>query len=764
MDEQLRSALREAVSLHQSGRFEEAAERYRNVLEADPENPFALQLLGTLQAQQGRYDDAVELFDRAIARKPDYPDAHNNRGSALKALGRVGEALQSVERALALDPAYADAHNNRGALLHELGRPGEAIASFDRALQLQPRFTQALSNRADALRAAGRREEALAAYEEAIALEPGKAELHYNRGNVLAALERSEEALESYDRAIAVAPRHASAHNNRGVVLAKLRRFDEALGSYDIALQCLPAFSKAHNNRGNALRDLRRLQEALASYERALQLQPDYADAHYNRGLLFEELKRLDEAVESYGRALQLAPDYPYLRGTWLLARMQVCDWTDYDVELRRLADGVRSGAKAGPPFPVMTLIDDPALQRLASETWVQDKHPGSASLGDIARRAPSRRIRLGYYSADFHEHASTYLMAEMFEKHDPARFELVAFSFGPEKVDSMRRRVAAAFDEFIDVQARSEREIAALSRQKQIDIAVDLKGFTRDSRGAIFSYRAAPIQVAYMGFPSSSGAPYIDYLVADDTVIPPESRQSYLENIVWLPGSYMVNDSQRRIAEATPSRAELGLPPGGFVFCSFNNSFKITPGVLDSWTRILRAVEGSVLWLLEDNPWAARNLRSEAERRGVRGNRIVFAPRLPLAEHLARHRAADLFLDTLPCNAHTTASDALWAGLPVLTRKGKSFAGRIAASVVYAVDLPELVVDSEQAYEARAIELARSPARLRELKARLAQNRLTAPLFDGAAFTRHLQAAYQRMYERYQAGLAPADIRIEDA
>jgi predicted O-linked N-acetylglucosamine transferase (SPINDLY family) len=370
-------------------------------------------------------------------------------------------------------------------------------------------------------------------------------------------------------------------------------------------------------------------------------------------------------------------------------------------------------------------------------------------------------KIRLGYYSADYHEHATAFLTAGLFERHDRSRFELTAFSFGPPREDAMRRRVTAAFDRFVDVRSRSDQEVAQLSRELAIDIAVDLKGYTEGARMGIFAHRAAPVQVSYLGYPGTLAAPYIDYLVADETLIPSETRAFYTEKIAYLPHSYQANDRQRSIAERIFTREELGLPSRGFVFCCFNNAYKITPAVFDVWMRILRRVEGSVLWLLLDNERAAENVRREAEARGVSGSRLVFAPSMALPEHLARHRAADLFLDTHPYNAHTTASDALWAGLPVLTRSGESFAARVAGSLLKAAGLAELVTTTPEAYEALAVELATDPIHLAKLTVGLSRTRLAVPLFDTELFARHLENAYTQMYQRSVRGLSPEHLHV---
>jgi len=406
-------------------------------------------------------------------------------------------------------------------------------------------------------------------------------------------------------------------------------------------------------------------------------------------------------------------------------------------------------------------LNDDTFLHKKSSEIYAQSRYSFNPVLEPIVKRKQSQKIRVGYFSADFHNHATGHLMAELFELHNKSQFKLVCFSFGPIVNDKMRQRLEKSFDQFIEVGRKSDVEIAKLSRDLNIDIAVDLKGFTKDARTGIFALRAAPIQVNYLGYPGTMGADYIDYIIADKTLISPESQSCYSEKIVYLPNSYQVNDRKRAISASQFTRQELGLPENGFVFCCFNNNFKILPVTFDGWMRILKAVEGSVLWLLQDNSWAVKNLKKEAQKQGVNAERLVFADRVPPSEHLARHRRADLFLDTFPCNAHTTASDALWTGLPVLTLMGRSFASRVAASLLKAVGLPELITSTQDAYEALAIELAKNPQKLADIKLKLTNNRLTTPLFDTPLFTKNIEAAYLEMYERYQAGLELGHISI---
>jgi predicted O-linked N-acetylglucosamine transferase (SPINDLY family) len=407
-------------------------------------------------------------------------------------------------------------------------------------------------------------------------------------------------------------------------------------------------------------------------------------------------------------------------------------------------------------------LIDSPQIHRKASEVYADANYTPSNLPVEFAKKAIGQPIRIGYYSADFQNHATAYLIAGLFESHSSEKFKLYGFSFGPQTQDDMRQRVSAAFDQFIDIGQLCDREVAALSRDLGIDIAIDLKGYTAHSRPGIFAAKCAPIQVNYLGYPGTLGASYFDYTIADTTVISEQTTSSYSEKIVYLPHCYQVNDSKRQISERSFMHKELGLPESGFVFCCFNSSYKILPATFDCWMRILKAAEGSVLWLLEDTPTVVRNLRNEAQARGISGDRLVFAKRMPLADHLARHRCAHLFLDTLPCNAHTTASDALWAGLPVLTLPGEAFQARVAASLLHAVGLSELVMHSRQEYETTAIDIALDKKRHESIKTKLLANLATSPLFNTRLFVQHIESAFESMQARYLAGMAPDHIWVQ--
>ena len=790
------SLLNQAMVLHRAGRFAKAQKAYQEILKAWPDHFDSLHLLGVVYHQLGHHAEAIRQIDLALAVNGNVAAAHCNRAAALLPLKRFGEALESLDRSIALEPNYAEALNNRGNALQALKRLEEALASYDKALVLKPDYIEALLNRGSVLRELRcldeamrsynqaitlkpalaeawnsrgvllrelkRLDEALTNYDKAIALKPDYAEAYNNRGNALRQLKRLDEALESYDKAIAIKSDYTEAFNNRGSVLWELRRLDEALTSYDRAIALKSDYAEALNHRGNVLQQLKRPEEALINYDKAIALKPDYADAWHNRGNVLGDLKRFDEAVQSYEKLLGIKPYHRYALSGLASCVMQVCDWRRREHLSGELCRHVVEGKSRISPFVLLAYSDDAALQLSCAKYFIRDE------IGDSARAIRRHgiwrndRIRVAYLSADFHRHATAYLMAGLFELHDRSRFEVIGISFGDDDGSDMRARLIAAFDQFIDVRKESDKEIAQLLTDLRIDIAVDLKGYTKDSRPGILAFHPAPIQVSYLGFPATMGADFIDYIIADAVVLPFNQQAFYTEKIVHLPSCYQVNDGKRLIASRTPTRVEVGLPAHSFVFCCFNNNWKITPAVFGAWMRLLKKVDGSVLWLLSSNSGAEANLRSEAAARGIDASRLIFANRLPLEDHLARHRLADLFLDTLPYNAHTTVSDALWAGLPVLTCQGRAFAGRVAASLLNAVGLPELVAHNLQEYEALATRLATDAAPRLDVKERLEQNRLTCPLFDTDQFRQHIEAAYASMWELWQRGQSPRSFSVD--
>jgi predicted O-linked N-acetylglucosamine transferase (SPINDLY family) len=749
--------------LRQLKRSEEAISSYDAALARRP--AIAQDLFGRALALQdvGRRELALAAYDEAIACKPDFAEAHNNRGNTLASLGRYQDAADSYGQAIRLRPDYAEALNNLGNALKSLSRIPEALEQYEKAIGSNTTYVMAYYNCGMALRILGRHEEAVARFQDAARLDPHFAEAQIHCGHSLRALNRLEDALASYERAIEADSRNASGHSHRGDLLRKLNRYDEAVDSYDRAIALKPDAAAAYVGRGLSLKALKFHHAALASYDKAVALRPNDAAAHYYRSIVLGDLQRFDEALASISKVVELDAKYPHARGQLFNVKMQMCDWEGVAEARAAVVDGIEAGELAAMPFTLQLIECDLSIYRKCAALSTVKATPDALRVPNMVKKTRAdHRIRVAYLSADFHAHATAYLMAGVFEEHDRSRFESYGVSFGPDDESEMRTRVEKGFDHFVDARGYDDAQVAQLLREWQIDIAVDLKGHTRDARPGLFAMRPTPIQVTYLGFPGTSGADYFDYLIADRIVVPEEHQPHYSEKIVRLPDTYQCNDSKRPVGGVLGSRAESGLPDEGFVFCCFNHDYKIAPDVFDIWMRILAQEDHSVLWLLRSNPAAERNLRREAEKRGVSGDRLIFASRLPYAEHMSRLALADLFLDTLPCGAHTTASDALWSGVPVLTRMGKAFPGRVGASLVTAIGLPEMVTYSAAEYEARALELARDRALLGEIRTKLARNRVTHPLFDTVRFTRHLETAYLRMVERQRRGEAPEGFAVE--
>ena len=736
------------------GRNGEAMASYDRALELAPHSAEAWFGRGMTLLAMGRVSEAITSFERVLAVKPDLTQVHLLRAKLQTDLGRHDAALEGIDKLLALMPALAEAWLGRSNILFAAKRYPEALSAVERALELKPDLAEAWHGRGNVLNELRQYEQALAAYDKALALNRNFAGAWHGRGNVLSEVKRHQEALGAYDKALTLAPDLTAAWLGRGNVLNLLKQLPEALIAYDRALTLDPNLAEAWLGRGNAFCELNRYADAGTAYDKAISIDAGLAEAWLGRGKLLITLKRHDEALAAYDRAVAVKPDLKYAKGDRLHVKLTLSDWTDLDNETIDLVSQVREKRPAISPFQFLAISTSAADQLACTRTFMTDQLSFPAIWrGEIYSHDP---IRIAYLSADFHEHATAYLMAGLFEKHDKARFDVTAISFGPNQNSQVRERIIGAVEHFIDARSKSDQQIAELIRRLEIDIVIDLKGFTHDARYNVLARRAAPVQVNYLGYPGTMGADFMDYVIADSTIIPKEQFPCYPECVVWLPDSYQVNDQQRRISERCQTRRECGLPESAFVYCCFNNPYKILPDIFDIWMRLLRSNENSVLWLIEGHPTAAANLRCEAEKRNVSAERLIFAPKIPLPDHLARHRHIDLFLDTLPYNAHTTASDALWAGIPVLTRLGTTFAGGVAGSVLKAVGLDELITHSLEEYEAMATQLAQEPSRLAELKDRLARNRNNHPLFNTERFAHHIEDAFLGMWQRYQRGEPP--------
>jgi len=789
-----RKALERAWALHRQGQLAEAERLYQSVLQRDGANVLALHRLAMLRAHRGDLEGARRDIDRALGIDPTRPELHFLRAEIAGSLGMRDQALESYAEALARDPDFYDALVNMGDALLQAGRAQEALALCDRALVLRPGDLASLNNRGNALLALKRHSEALECFDSVRELVPGNLDVISNRAGALLALGRFDEverecigvldaqpghvmarlnlgralgmqgraaeAVQQYDQALAQRPGEFDAWCERAMLLRELQRYHEAAESQRRAVALRPDTAGAWNDLAATLLFLDDHAGALASCQRALSLDPSLAGAWSNRGLTLEFLERHEEAIPAYERALALDPDTPYADGRLAWLKLKLGDWNEHAASVARIVRNVRAGQRATEPFELLFFTDDPADQLACARTCTGDRYPPTAAVWTGERYA-HKRIRLAYVSADFRDHPASYLLAELFEGHDRARFELYGISLGPDDKGPMAVRVSSAFEHFLRVRERSDREIAALLREHEIDIAVDLLGYTSHRRTGLFAMRPSPIQVNYLGFPATVGTDYHDYILADPFLIPDGSDTHYSEKVARLPDTFQANDTSRRRAEETPTRMSLGLPEQAVVYCSFNKSPKINPETFDAWMSILRGVPGSVLWLWGGEAALERNLHREAQARGVDPSRLVLAAGVPYARHLARLKCADISLDTFPFNGGATASDALWCGVPVITRPGRALASRMAGSLLRAVGLPELVVEDSTRYTALAIRLG-TDAGLRALtREKLSANRGTWPLFDAERFRRHIEAAYEIMWRRYQAGQPPESFSV---
>ncbi len=709
--------------LERKGKLDEAVASYKRALELKPDYQLVYESLADVLHEQGKLDEAVDIYKRALKFKPDYPEILINLGIAQKDLGKLDEAVASFKRALELKRDYPQAHNNLGIALRDLGKLDEAVASFKRALELKPDYPQA----------------------------------HNNLGIVLKDQGKLDEAVAIFKRALELKPDCTETNNELGIVLQTQGKLDEAVASYKRAIAIRPDYAEANNNLGSAFLIQGKLEEAVRSCKRAIAIRPDYADANYNLGNALQIQGKLEEAVASYKRAIAIRPDYADAEIQMLHQRQQICDFAVY-LKMQDTMQRLNTDAGAVSPFIQLSWEDNAAYQLKRSQKHASAEYLAKAELS-IPRPAQfPKRLKVGYFSADFHDHATLHLLAGVFRHHDRSQFEIHAFSYGRDETGEWRRGALKNVEYFHDVVNYSDDQIVQLSRSCNIDIAIDLKGYTAHTRSGLFQYRLAPIQINYLGYPGSMGADFMDYMIADPLVIPEAQRHFYSERIIYLPDCYQPTDNMREIAQIVTKREDFGLPKKGFVFCCFNNNYKISTREFDIWMRLLAKVEGSALWLFESNKWARENLQKEAQKRGVEKHRLIFAERLSQSEHLARQIHADLFMDTFNYNAHTTASDALWAGLPVLTKAGEQFAARVASSILHAIGMPELVTTTEADYEQLALELATIPKNYTAIRDKLIENIRSTPLFDTELYTRNLEKGLQMVYNNYYKNEIPKD------
>lgn len=689
--------------------------------------------------------------------------AFQNEYNALASLygrGCYAELIRQAEMLLVRAPHAVEIQGLIGAAYLGLDDFSGAEQAFRQAINLQPQDATQHNNLGIALRKQDKLDEAEQCYSEAIRLQADYVDAYYNRANLRGQLKRTEEAVADYKAALQYKPDYAVAHYNLANLYRDNKIYKQALYHYKVALDLDYSNHDILFNMGSIQLDLKNIDAAILAFEAANLVKADDFDTYANLASALSLNEEFEKSRDTYRKALKIRPDEDSIKAEILSLQGYMCEWEGRD-EFRSLPLIPAEGKRPIQPFLALSFEDDPARQLVRSQSAAQRICLAEKQNVRFPPPEPGRKIRIGYFSSDLQDHATLHLMAGMFREHDRQRFDIRAYSFFGANDSTERQKIIGQVDIFTDVHDLTDAQLIDLARQDELDIAVDLKGYTRDTRLRIFAERVAPVQIGYIGYPGSIGADFLDYIIADPVVIPQGLEQHYSEKVIRLPSSYQANDNQRIIGSCTQDRTELGLPEDGFVFCSFNQNYKISPREFSIWMRLLQQVEGSVLWLIHSNQWAADNLRAEAQKRGVDPSRLIFAEKLPHADHLARHKHADLFLDSFAVNAHTTASDALWGGLPVLTLAGRQFAARVGASLLTAIGLPDLITTSEEEYEAKALELAQSPEKLAAIRKRLAENRLTMPLYDTVAHTRAIEAAYEAAHARRMQGLKPDHISI---
>jgi protein O-GlcNAc transferase len=798
------SILQRGLDYHQQGDLEQAEKCYRAILEVAPVNAEALHLLGVLSIQKQDSPAAIDLISRAIQIFPDQPIYHNNLGNAYRDSGCCEQAVACYQKALQIRPDLVETYVNMGVAYHRLADLERAVTAFQKAITLKPDCAEAYYNLGNTFKEQRLFDKAISYYEQAASLNPMLVEAFYNQANILEKQARFAEAIACLKQCIQFKPDWAEGHSNLGNLSKQLGFLDDAIAHYQKAIHLKPELDEAHNNLGNAFKDQGSFGKAIDCYWKALQIHPENAEAYLNLGITYAEADhiveaigcfqkatelnpqfaeahnylgvvlaengRRDEAIECFQKAIAVNPDYAEAYSYLVHQLQHTCNWhlmsrfsEKLDILIRRARDKGQSIIQ--PPFICMARNSDPIMNLTVAQTWSRKiKQPlqnVKLPFSFETRRREKPRLTIGYLSGDFHDHATAHLMVRLFGLHDREKFEVHCYSYGPEDNSRYRNQIRKESDQFIDIREHSHIDAARRIYDEGVDILVDLKGHTKGSRPGILACRPAPIQVHYLGYPGSTGADFIDYLITDRIVTPEGHASYYSEKLVFLPHCYQVNDDQQEIASRNWNRETLGLANKGFVFSSFNLPYKIDPVMFNCWMRILQQVPNSALWLFGDNDNAVCNLRREAADRGVGPDRLVFAQKMEKAEHLSRLKWADLALDTRVVNGHTTTSDSLWAGVPVITLQGSHFASRVSSSLLKAVGLSELVTYRLEEYENLALQLASRPSELKAVRRKLNINRLKNPLFDTARFVRNIENAYRKMWRILLEGRAVTQIEV---
>ncbi len=676
------------------------------------------------------------------------------------ALGNTNRAKKKFHKIIEMDPDNFQSLHGLGILYGIEKNYITSIKFLEKALKIQPENEEALYNLGKTYSLQKNYSKAIFFYEKSLEKNPNYFQALSNISNCLNAINNFNDAIKYATHALSLNPYSFYPYLNLGAAYRGIRRFDKSIEYFEQAIELNQQSFEIYLNLGDLFFDLKQYDKSILSYKKAIGFKPDLSEGLLNIGRAFHELGKDDEAINFFTKALKINPELNFCESELLHILMKNCDWKSFKIHRNSINLKIKQRKAIYSPFAILTFMDDPDTQLQNVENFSLSSDYTSCE-NYVPHNSNSGKLKLGYFSADFHNHATTYLIAELFELHDKSKFELFCFSYGPQVNDEMQARIKASFDHYFELQNESDSKIAALSRSLKIDIAIDLKGYTKDARHGIFFHRAAPIQINYLGYPGTMGTIVYDYLIADKVLVPQEYRKFYTEKIIYLPNSYQVNDRKRPFSVKKFKRSDLGLPEDAFVFCCFNNSFKITPKIFELWMNILKTIPNSVLWLFEYSQNSNSNLINEASKFNICGTRLVFAKHLPLADHLARYRCADLFLDTTPYNAHTTASDALWSGLPVLTLTGPSFASRVSSSLLSSLGLSELITDSPNDYFARAISLAKNKGEYQIIKSKLS-GISSSPLFDTPTFVKNIESAFIAVQALHVNGDATSDINIQ--
>jgi protein O-GlcNAc transferase len=735
--------------------FDAAIANYVQVLKIKPNCSEAYYHIGLALNGAGDPNAAISSYKRAINIKPDYAEAYNNMGIILSDKGDLDAAIDSYKRAINIKPDYAEAYSNMATTLTNKGDLEASIDSCKQALKIKPDYAEAYNNMGIALKDKGDLDAAINSCKQALKIKPDYAEAYNNMGIALKDKGDLDAAINSYKKALKIKPDYAQAYNNMSITLNDQGNAKAAIGSCKQAIKIMPDYAEAYYNMGIALKGQGDLKAAIGCYKESIKIKPDYAEAYYNMGIALKGQGDLKAAIGCYKQSIKIKPDRHQFRAQKLHLHLQTCDWPALEQDRGLIAIlGISTETVA--PFAFLPLEDAPERHRVRSENhakkWLGHRIPIPPV--PIPSQKPER-LRIGYFSADFKNHPVMYALIEVLEQHNRVLFETYAYSCGPDSNSKMRQRIIKAVDVFKNVKGMDDHTVALLARKDNIDIAIDLTGYTKNGRTGIFAYRAAPIQISMLGYPGTSGTSFIDYIMTDQTWLPPENQKFFSEKPIYLPYSQCTLEANIPLLETTPTRSALGLPEEGFVFCAINSTYKITPAEFDIWMRLLQQVDGSVLWLLESNQWVRGNLVKEAEARGVDAKRLVFQPLMvkdaaSQQQYLSQFRQADLYLDTFIYGAGSTAANALWAGVPVLTLIGQGMPTRMAASYLNVLGLSELITTTDESYEKLAFDLSTNPERLKILKQKLGDALRTTPLFNNALQTKCLENGYQQAYQRY--------------